>query len=70
MSSSKLNRKTNTAGDASIDIGDRSQSRDNFLSIKRVNGVSSQVKEAGFGGLKWTQKGGGYYSECNKRLKG
>jgi hypothetical protein len=22
------------------------------------------------GGLKWTQKGGGYYSECNKRLKG
>ena len=29
--------------DASIDVGDRSQSRDNFLSIKRVNGVSSQV---------------------------
>jgi hypothetical protein len=23
----------------------------------------------GNGGLKWTQKGGGYYSECNKRLK-
>ncbi len=22
------------------------------------------------GGLKWTQKGGGYYSECNKKLKG
>ena len=22
------------------------------------------------GGLKWTQKGGGYYSMCNKRLKG
>jgi hypothetical protein len=22
------------------------------------------------GGLKWIQKGGGYYSECNKRLKG
>jgi hypothetical protein len=21
------------------------------------------------GGLKWSQKGGGYYSECNKRLK-
>jgi hypothetical protein len=20
--------------------------------------------------LKWIQKGGGYYSECNKRLKG
>jgi hypothetical protein len=22
------------------------------------------------GGLKWLQKGGGYYSQCNKRLKG
>src|ERR1700676_181392 len=22
------------------------------------------------GGLKWTQKGGGYYSECTKQLKG
>jgi hypothetical protein len=22
------------------------------------------------GGFKWIQKGGGYYSECNKRLKG
>ena len=22
------------------------------------------------GGLKWVQKGGGYYSECNKKLKG
>ncbi|MGE3150290.1 MAG: hypothetical protein AB7K04_14620 [Pseudorhodoplanes sp.] len=24
----------------------------------------------GNGGLKWIAKGGGYYSECNKRLKG
>ena len=24
----------------------------------------------GNGGLNWVQKGGGYYSECNKRLKG
>ena len=24
----------------------------------------------GNGGLKWIQKGGGYFSECNKRLKG
>ncbi len=24
----------------------------------------------GNGGLRWTQKGGGYYSECNKHLKG
>ncbi len=22
------------------------------------------------GGLKWIEKGSGYYSECNKRLKG
>ena len=22
------------------------------------------------GGMKWNPKGGGYYSECNKRLKG
>jgi hypothetical protein len=22
------------------------------------------------GSLKWIQKGGGYYAECNKRLKG
>jgi hypothetical protein len=25
---------------------------------------------AGNGGLNWIAKGGGYYSECNKRLKG
>ena len=25
---------------------------------------------SGNGGLKWIQKGGGYYSECNKHLKG
>jgi hypothetical protein len=24
----------------------------------------------GNGGLKWIERGGGYYSECNKRLKG
>jgi hypothetical protein len=24
----------------------------------------------GNGGMNWIQKGGGYYSECNKRLKG
>jgi hypothetical protein len=24
----------------------------------------------GNGGMKWIQKGGGYYSECNKKLKG
>lgn len=24
----------------------------------------------GNGGMKWTEKGGGYYSECNKQLKG
>jgi hypothetical protein len=24
----------------------------------------------GNGGLRWIRKGGGYYSECNKQLKG
>jgi hypothetical protein len=27
-------------------------------------------ENGGNGGLKWIEKGGGYYSECNKRLKG
>jgi len=27
-------------------------------------------ESGGNGGLKWIQKGGGYYSECNKHLKG
>jgi hypothetical protein len=27
-------------------------------------------ESGGNGGLRWIQKGGGYYSECNKRLKG
>ena len=31
---------------------------------------NSNKAGAGNGGLKWIQKGGGYYSECNKRLKG
>ena len=30
---------------------------------------ASKVANAN-GGLKWIQKGGGYYSECNKQLKG
>lgn len=30
----------------------------------KVNKVNNQN-----GGLRWIQKGGGYYSECNKRLK-
>lgn len=31
---------------------------------------NSNKASNGNGGLKWIQKGGGYYSECNKRLKG
>lgn len=30
---------------------------------------ANKAKDAN-GGLKWIMKGGGYYSECNKRLKG
>jgi hypothetical protein len=40
----------------------------------RMESCLDQYKEnkanGGNGGLKWIQKGGGYYSECNKRLKG
>ena len=30
----------------------------------------ANAANGGNGGLKWIQKGGGYYSECNKHLKG
>ena len=30
----------------------------------------ANAANGGNGGLKWIQKGGGYYSECNKQLKG
>jgi hypothetical protein len=36
-----------------------------YLDQYRANKASG-----GNAGLKWTEKGGGYYSECNKRLKG
>ncbi len=40
----------------------------------RMHTCLDQYKENktsnGNGGLNWIQKGGGYYSECNKRLKG
>jgi len=32
--------------------------------------VGRNKSNNGNGGLGWVQKGGGYYSECNKRLKG
>jgi hypothetical protein len=35
--------------------------RDQYAANKANNGN---------GGLRWIEKGGGYYSECNKRLKG
>jgi hypothetical protein len=31
---------------------------------------NSNKASNGNGGLKWIEKGGGYYSECNKKLKG
>ncbi len=30
---------------------------------------NANKEKNGNGGLNWIQKGGGYYSECNKRLK-
>jgi hypothetical protein len=35
-----------------------------------VDQYNANTAGNGNGGMKWIQKGGGYYSECNKRLKG
>ena len=35
-----------------------------------VDQYNANKTSNGNGGLKWITKGGGYYSECNKRLKG
>ena len=35
-----------------------------------VDQYNANKTSNGNGGMKWIMKGGGYYSECNKRLKG
>jgi hypothetical protein len=35
-----------------------------------VDQYNANKANNGNGGMKWIQKGGGYYSECNKHLKG
>jgi hypothetical protein len=35
-----------------------------------VDQYNANKATGGNGGMKWIQKGGGYYSECNKHLKG
>ena len=35
-----------------------------------VDQYNANKASNGNGGMKWIQKGGGYYSECNKKLKG
>jgi hypothetical protein len=35
-----------------------------------VDQYNANKATGGNGGLKWIEKGGGYYSECNKHLKG
>jgi hypothetical protein len=35
-----------------------------------VDQYNANKATGGNGGMKWIEKGGGYYSECNKRLKG
>jgi hypothetical protein len=35
-----------------------------------VDQYNANKASGGNGGLKWIEKGGGYYSECNKKLKG
>jgi hypothetical protein len=34
-----------------------------------VDQYNANKTTGGNGGLKWIEKGGGYYSECNKKLK-
>lgn len=38
--------------------------------LDQYNANKARNNGAGNGGMKWIEKGGGYYSECNKRLKG
>jgi hypothetical protein len=35
-----------------------------------VDQYNANKATGGNGGLRWIEKGGGYYSECNKKLKG
>ena len=35
-----------------------------------VDQYNANKTTTGNGGMKWIEKGGGYYSECNKKLKG
>ncbi len=35
-----------------------------------VDQYNANKASNGNGGMKWIMKGGGYYSECNKKLKG
>jgi len=35
-----------------------------------VDQYNANKAAGGNGGMKWIEKGGGYYSECNKKLKG
>jgi hypothetical protein len=35
-----------------------------------VDQYNANKASNGNGGMKWIEKGGGYYSECNKKLKG
>ena len=35
-----------------------------------VDQYNANKTSNGNGGMKWIEKGGGYYSECNKKLKG
>ena len=42
------------------------------LTVKECSAKYQEAKTAGTlkGSHKWIEKGGGYYSECNKQLKG
>ena len=61
-------------GDAQFPTGVSSQYASESIGKARMHTCLDQYKankaNGGNGSLKWIQKGGGYYSECNKRLGG
>jgi hypothetical protein len=61
-------------GDANFPMGVSPKYAGESIGKARMHTCLDQYRankaSGGNGGLKWIQKGGGYYSECNKRLGG
>ena len=63
-----------TAGNAEFPSGVSTKYSSESAGKARMHSCLDQYRankaNGGNGGLKWIEKGGGYYSQCNKRLKG